>query len=445
MIASQPEATDFVLTTARENDVKFVRLWFSDILGNLKGFAINVDDLRDAIEQGVGFDGSAIEGFARIYESDMRAFPDPATFTLLPWRPRQNAVARMFCHITTPLKEPFAGDPRYVLKRNLDRLGHLGLTYYVGLELEYFYLRSSQAAEPLDQGGYFDQLSHPVASDLRRDTVLNLADMGIPVKYSHHEGAPSQHEIDLQYTDALTMADNVMTAKLVIKELAQLRGVYATFMPKPMSGVNGSGFHIHQSLYREDTNAFYEPEGEYHLSLMGRQFIAGLLRHAPEITLVTNQWVNSYKRLVPGYEAPVYASWAHVNRSDLVRVPAYKPGYESSVRVEYRAPDPACNPYLAFSVLLAAGMKGIEEEYPLPPEVAGNVFEMSPQELEGLGIATLPGSLGEAIALGERSELLEEALGSHICQSFIQNKKIEWREYRSTVTDYEVSRYLPAL
>jgi glutamine synthetase len=436
---------DYVLRTARDNDVKFIRLWFTDILGNLKGFAITVDDLEDAIERGVGFDGSAIEGFARIDESDMRAFPDPTTFALLPWRPRQNAVARMFCDICTPKVEPFLGDPRYALKRNLERLAQLGFIYYVGPELEFFYLKDSQTAEPLDRFGYFDQLSSQPAADLRRDTVLNLSEMGIPVKYSHHEGAPSQHEVDLQYTDALTMADSVMTAKLLIKELAQSRGAYASFMPKPFSTANGSGMHTHQSLFRGDRNAFYDPEDEYKLSITGKRFIAGLLRHAPEMTLVTNQWVNSYKRLVPGYEAPVYVSWAQINRSDLIRIPAYKPGYESSVRVEYRAPDPACNPYLAFSVMLAAGLKGIEEEYPVPPSVEGNVFAMSSEEREARGIKTLPGSLGEAITLAENSALLREALGEHIFTSFIRNKKIEWEQYRSTVTDYEISRYLPLL
>ena len=445
MVQDRVAERDFVLRSAQENDVKFIRLWFTDILGNLKGFAIMVEDLQDAIEQGVGFDGASIEGFARINESDMRAFPDPTTFTLLPWRPRQNAVARMFCDIRMPSGEPFAGDPRFVLKRNLERLAGMRYTYYVGPELEFFFLKDSADPVPLDNGGYFDQLSSQPASDIRRDTVLTLSDMGIPVKYSHHEAAHSQHEIDLQYTDALTMADSVMTAKLVIKELAQIRGVYASFMPKPMSDLNGSGMHTHQSLFQGNTNAFYDPDDEHHLSIVGKRFIAGLIRHAPEITLVTNQWVNSYKRLVPGYEAPTYISWAHVNRSDLIRVPAYKPGYESSVRIEYRAPDPACNSYLAFSAMLAAGLKGIEEEYPLPPPVEGNVFAMSVEERQSRGIKTLPGSLGEAIALAEESDLLREALGDYTFNSFILNKRIEWEEYRATVTDYEVSRYLPSL
>ena len=386
---------EYVLRIARDNDVKFVRLWFTDILGKLKGFALNVDDLEDAIERSVGFDGSAIEGYARIDESDMRAWPDPTTFALLPWRPRQNAVARMFCDIQTPSGEPFAGDPRQVLKRNLEHLARLGYTYYVGPELEFFYFRDNQTTEPLDTYGYYDQLSSQPTADLRRNTVLNLSELGIPVKYSHHEGAPGQHEIDLQYTDTLTMADSVMTAKLVIKELAQLSGAYASFMPKPITGVNGSGMHVHQSLFRGDDNAFYDLEDQQHLSLTGKQFIAGLIRHATEISLVTNQWVNSYKRLVPGFEAPVYVSWDHHNRSNLIRVPAYKPGYESSVRVEYRAPDPACNPYLTFSMLLAAGIKGIEEEYPVPPPVEGDIFAMSSEQLEARGIARLPGTLGE--------------------------------------------------
>jgi len=436
---------EFVLRSAQENDVKFIRLWFTDILGNLKGFAITVDDLEDAIQQGVGFDGSSIEGFARIDESDTRAFPDPTTFTLLPWRPRQNAVARMFCDIRTPKGEPFIGDPRYALKRNLQRLAQSGFTYYVGPELEFFYFRDATSPDPLDHTGYFDQLSSQPASDLRRDTVLNLAEMGIPVKYSHHEVAHSQHEIDLQYTDALTMADNVMTAKLVIKELAQLRGAYASFMPKPITGANGSGMHTHQSLFRGNRNAFFDPDEEHHLSLIGKRFIAGLIHHAPEITLVTNQWVNSYKRLVPGFEAPMYVSWAHINRSDLVRVPAYKPGYESSVRIEYRAPDSACNPYLAFSAMLMAGLKGIEEEYPVPSPVEGNVFAMPPEQRLAQGIKSLPASLGEAISLAQESQLLLDALGEHILNSFIQNKKMEWEDYRATVTDYEVSRYLPIL
>ena len=436
---------EYVLRSARDFDVKFIRLWFTDILGNLKGFAITVDDLEDALELGVGFDGAAIEGYSTDTESDMRAFPDPTTFTLLPWRPRRNAVARIFCDVRTPRGEPFIGDPRHVLKRNLERLASLGYIYYVGPELEYFYLRDAETPEPLDTYGYYDQLSSHPASDLRRDTVLNLAEMGIPVKYSHHEGAPSQHEIDLQYTDALTMADNVMTARMVIKELAQQQGVYASFMPKPFPTSNGSGMHTHQSLFRGNSNAFYDPDDDLHLSVIGKRFIAGLLRHAPEITLVTNQWVNSYKRLVPGYEAPVHVSWTMSSRLDLIRVPSYKAGYETSLRVEYRAPDPACNPYLAFSALLAAGLKGIEDEYPVPSPITGDVASMSAEERTARGIGRLPTSMGEAITLAENSELLRETLGDFVYETLIRNKKQEWEQYRSTVTDYEISRYLPLL
>ena len=445
MTAERSAEKEYVLRFARDHDVKFVRLWFTDILGKLKGFALNVDDLEDAIERGVGFDGSAIEGYARIDESDMRAWPDPTTFALLPWRPRQNAVARMFCDIQTPAGEPFAGDPRQVLKRNLEHLARLGYTYYVGPELEFFYFKDNQTTEPLDTYGYYDQLSSQPTADLRRNTVLNLSELGIPVKYSHHEAAPGQHEIDLQYTGALTMADTVVTAKLVIKELAQLSGAYASFMPKPITGVNGSGMHVHQSLFRGDDNAFYDLEDQHHLSLTGKRFIAGLIRHAPEISLVTNQWVNSYKRLVPGFEAPVYVSWDHHNRSDLIRVPAYKPGYDSSVRVEYRAPDPACNPYLTFSILLAAGLKGIEEEYPLPPPLESNIASMSPEELEARGVVRLPGTLGEAISLAEKSDLVRQTLGEPTFGSLIRNKQMEWEQYRATVTDYEVRIYLPQL
>ena len=445
MLELQSEGKEFVLRTAKENDVKLIRLWFSDILGNLKGFAITVEELEDALEHGVAFDGSAIEGSVRIYESDMIARPDPTTFRILPWRPRENSVARMFCDIYRPTGEPFEGDPRYVLRRNVQRAADLGFTYYVGPELEYFYVESQNNPRLLDQGGYFDQLPMEYASDLRRETVLTLADMGIPVKYSHHEAAPSQQEIDLQYADAITMADGVMTCKLAIKEVASNHNVYATFMPKPVSGINGSGMHVHQSLFRGDRNAFYDPEEPDKLSHLAKLYAAGLMRHAPEITIVTNQWVNSYKRLVPGYEAPIYISWASLNRSHLIRVPAYKPGREDSVRVEYRAPDPACNPYLAFSVMLAAGLAGIENEYPVPAPVEKNVFEMREEERARRGIGMLPGSLWEAISLAEHSDLLRQSLGEHVFKIFVQNKQLEEQQYRSEVTDYEIKRYLPTL
>ena len=452
MLERDPEAIDYVLHNARENDVKFVRLWFTDILGKLKGVAVTVEELESALTRGMGFDGSSIEGFARADESDMYAIPDPTTFSVLPWRPRTNAVARMFCDIVTPNGEPFDGDPRAVLRRNLERAAEFGYTYYVAPEIEFFYFENSQSTAPLDDGGYFDQDTQDPATDLRRETVLALEELGIPVESSHHEVAPSQHEIDLRHTDALTMADTVMTYRVVVKEMAMQHGYYATFMPKPVYGINGSGMHTHQSLFKGDQNVFYDPDDPDRLSGVARRFIAGLLRYAREITCVTNQWVNSYKRLVQstdgeplGYEAPVYVSWATVNRSDLVRVPAYKPGRELSRRIEYRAPDPACNPYLAFSVMLAAGLEGIENGDTLPPPAQANVYQMSDEERDELGIETLPGSLWEAVQATENSELVRKALGEHVFRSFIRNKKIEWDRYRSHVTDYEIERYLPTL
>ncbi|MAG14845.1 MAG: glutamine synthetase [Dehalococcoidales bacterium] len=443
---SREEGKEYVLKIVKEQNVKFIRLWFTDTLGALKSFAITVGELEGAFEDGMGFDGSSIEGFARIDESDMIALPDPDTFQILPWRPREHqAVARMFCDILRPGGASFEGDPRYVLKRNLKRAADLGYTYYVGPELEDFYFRDSQGTEPLDQGGYFDLTPLDAGTDLRRETVLTLEDMGIGVEYSHHEVASSQHEIDMRYTDALTMADNVMTYRLVVKEVALKYGVYATFMPKPVFGINGSGMHTHQSLFTGDRNAFFDKDDEYHLSKIGKCYIAGLLKHAPEITSVANQWINSYKRLVPGYEAPVYLSWARRNRSDLVRVPEYRPGREKATRIEFRSPDPACNPYLAFSVMLAAGLEGIEKGYEVPEPIEENVYEMSEEERQRRGIGTLPDSLLEAIHLTEKSKLVREALGDHVFSAFVENKKIEWDQYRTQVTEYELNRYLPIL
>ena len=446
------DAIDYVLHKARESGVKFVRLWFTDILGHLKGVAVTVEELENALVRGMGFDGSSIEGFARDDEVDMYAIPDPTTFSILPWRPRTNAVARMFCDIVTPDGEPFQSDPRAVLKRNLKRASDMGYTYYVGPELEYFYFKNSRSVEVLDEGGYFDQESPSLATDLRRQTVLTLEELGIPVESSHHEVAPSQHEIDLRHTDAMSMADTVMTYKVVVKEIAVRNGYYATFMPKPVYGINGSGMHTHMSLFEGNINAFYDEKDPDHLTDVARNFAAGLLRHAREITSVTNQWVNSYKRLVPsrdpeplGYEAPAFVSWARVNRSDLLRLPAYKTGREESRRIEYRAPDPSCNPYLAFSVMLAAGLDGIEGRYPLPEPVEENLYHMTEIERLELGIQTLPGSLFEAIQITENSELVRRALGDQVFDSFIRNKKIEWDQYRSQVTDYEIDRYLPTL
>lgn len=436
---------DYVLKQVRDNDIKFIHLWFTDVLGFLKSFAITADEMETALAEGMGFDGSSIEGFTRIQESDMVAFPDTNTFQILPWRPEQAGVARMFADVKKPDGSPFEGDPRYVLKRNLERASAKGFTYYVGPELEYFYFKDSQSTEVLDHGGYFDLTPLDLARDLRRQAIFSLQAMGIDVEYSHHEVAPSQHEIDLRYADALTMADNVMCYRLAVKETAQHNGVYATFMPKPIFGVNGSGMHTHQSIFRGDDNAMFDASDEYHLSPEGRAFVAGLLKHAAEITSVLNQWVNSYKRLVPGYEAPVYVCWARRNRSALVRVPMYKPGKENATRVELRSPDPACNPYLAFSVMLAAGLEGIEKGYELPPEATNNIYEMSEEERHAADIETLPEDLYEAIKLTEESELVRKALGDHVFDYFIRNKYAEWDEYKAQVTPYELDRYLSIL
>jgi glutamine synthetase len=434
-----------VLKTVRDRDIKFIRLWFTDVLGMLKSFSITADELEVALEEGMGFDGSSIEGFARIEESDMIALPDPSTFAILPWRPKEHGVARMFADILNPDMTPYAGDPRYVLKRAVKKASDQGFTMFVGPELEYFYFKNSCQTDILDQGGYFDMTPLDAASDLRRDTILALEALGIKVEYSHHEVAPSQHEIDLRYLDALSMADAAVTYRLVVKEIAQQHGVYATFMPKPIFGVNGSGMHVHQSLFKGDDNAFFDKNDKYHLSPIGKAYIAGVLKHAKELCLVIAQWVNSYKRLVPGYEAPVYVAWARRNRSALVRVPMYKPGKAKATRMEFRCPDPACNPYLAFAVMLEAGLRGIKEKYPLPEPVEEDIFEMSPKAREEAGIESLPGSLGEAIALTEKSELVRQALGDHIFNKFIDNKKIEWDRYRIHVTDYELKKYLPIL
>jgi len=435
-----------VFEVIKNKDVKFVGLWFTDILGRLKSVSIPASELETAFDEGVGFDGSSIKGFARIDESDMVAKPDPATFQIIPWRSKGDVVARMFCDIQNPDGSPYEGDPRYILKRSLERLEReYGYTFYVGPELEYFYFKNGRNPEVLDEGGYFDLTTLDAGIEMRRETILMLEAMGIKVEYSHHEVAPSQHEIDLRYRDALTMADQVMTYRIVVKEIARQHGCYATFMPKPIFGVNGSGMHTHQSLFKGDKNAFFDPDDEYHLSDVGKGYIAGLLKHAPEITSVTNQWINSYKRLVPGYEAPVYITWARRNRSTLVRVPMYKPNKEKATRVEFRSPDPACNPYLAFSVMLAAGLAGIKNRYELPPPTEKDVYLMSNEERKSEGIKTLPGSLIEAITLTEKSELVREALGDHIFNNFITSKLVEWNRYRVNVTEWELKEYLSVL
>jgi glutamine synthetase len=434
-----------ILKKMEENDIKFVKLWFTDILGFLKSFSVPFEEMEKAFNEGIGFDGSSIQGFVRIDESDMVAIPDPATFAILPWRPREKGVARVFCDIVTPDGKPFEGDPRYVLKKNLEKARKMGFTYYTGPELEYFYFKDSHGTEVLDRGGYFDLIPRDEAVDLRRETVLFCETLGIKIEYSHHEVAPSQHEIDMRYEDALTMADNVMTYRLIVKEVAYRQGVYATFMPKPLFGENGSGMHTHMSLFKGNRNAFFDVKGQYHLSDTARYFIGGLLKHAPEITSVTCQWVNSYKRLVPGYEAPVYLSWAQRNRSDLIRVPMYKPGKEEATRIEYRSPDPACNPYLAFAVMLAAGLNGIQQKIEPPEPVEENVYKMSEEERLKRRIRQLPGSLLEAIQLTEKSQMVREALGDHVFEHFIENKKVEWDRYRIQITSYEIEKYLPLL
>src|SRR4030066_944663 len=437
---------EFVLKKVHDNNVKFIRLWFTDLQGILKSCSITREELEGALQEGMGFDGSSIEGFSRIEESDVIALPDPNTFQMLPWSPPENGVARMFCDVLNPDGSHFEGDPRWVLKKELRKIGESGYTYYIGPELEYFYFKSDKGKpETLDRGGYFDLTTLDAASPLRRDTILCLESMGIGVEYSHHEVAPSQHEIDLRYTDALTMADNAMTYRMIVKEIATRNGVYATFMPKPIFGVNGSGMHTHQSLFKGDKNAFHDPKDKYNLSSTAKHFIAGLLHHSKEIVAITNQWVNSYKRLVPGYEAPVYISWARRNISTLVRVPMYKPGKEKATRIEFRSPDPACNPYLAFAVMLAAGLKGIEKGYELPPPVEEDIFEMSEKARKKHGIDSLPGNLYEAVQLTEQSELVRETLGDHIFHKFIENKKIEWDQYRTHVSQFELEKYLPIL
>jgi glutamine synthetase len=440
------QTTEDVRKIVKDKDVSFIQYWFTDVLGVLKSFAITPSELEEGLTEGMGFDGSSIEGFARIHESDMIAKPDPTTFQLVPWRSEERPVARMFCDIINPNDgTPYEGDPRYVLKRLLNKVAEQGYTFYVGPELEYFYFKDSKGTEFLDAGGYFDSRPLDMAGDLRRETIFALQEMGIQVEYSHHEVAPSQHEIDLRYDEGLKMADKTMTYRLTVKEIARQQGVHATFMPKPVFGENGSGMHVHQSLFKGAKNAFYDPDDKYNLSDMGKHYIAGLMRHAPEITAVTNQWVNSYKRLVPGYEAPVYVSWARRNRSAMVRVPMYKPGKEAATRMEFRSPDPACNPYLAFAVMLGAGMEGIEKKYELPDPIEEDIFEMNPAERKAHGITDLPGNLYAAILEAENSELVKKVLGDHIFDKFIENKKIEWDHYRTHVSRFELDRYLPIL
>jgi glutamine synthetase len=440
---------DFVLRALEERDVRFVRLWFTDVLGSLKSVAVAPAELEGAFSEGIGFDGSAIEGFARVYEADMLAKPDPSTFQLLPWRGEGPSTARMFCDILMPDGSASYADPRYVLKRTLSSAADRGFTFYTHPEIEFYLLKDRPAdgavPEPVDRSGYFDHTSQSIAHDFRRDAITMLESMGISVEFSHHEGGPGQQEIDLRYADALSTADNVMTFRVVVKEVALTQGVFASFMPKPFTEFPGSAMHTHLSLFEGDNNAFFDASADYHLSKTGRAFIAGLLTHAAEITAVTNQWVNSYKRLAGGGEAPAYVCWGHNNRSALVRVPMYKPAKSNSTRVELRSIDSAANRYLAFAVMLAAGMKGIDESYELPAGAEDDVWSLTEPERRAMGIAPLPQNLHDAVSVMERSELVAETLGEHVFDFFLRNKKAEWEEYRQQVTEFERARMLPVM
>jgi glutamine synthetase len=436
-----------VLRQAQEGDVKFIRLWFTDVVGRLKSFAITREELEGALAEGMGFDGSSVTGFNAIEESDMIALPDPTTFRVMPWQSGERSVGRMMCDIRTPEGEPYEADSRHVLRRALDRMRSLGFDdFKIGPELEYFLFRIEDGRPvPLDAGGYFEETTADAAAGLRKHTVLALEEMGIPVEYLHHEVGPSQHEIDIRYSDALGMADHCVTYRAIVKEVAQQHGVYATFMPKPLFGENGSGMHTHQSLFTGGRNAFFDPEDRWYLSGVAKSFIAGQLRHAREISLLFAQWVNSYKRLVPGYEAPVYVAWSRRNRSALIRVPLYHVGKEAATRAEIRCPDPSCNPYLAFAGLLHAGLEGVERGYELPDPMETNLYDLTAAERRRLGIESLPESLGEATALAAESPIVERALGSDLRDRLISLKQAEWDEYRTQVTPWELDRYLQIL
>jgi glutamine synthetase len=425
---------EFVLRTIEERNIRFIRLWFSDVLGTLKSVAIAPAELENAFDEGIGFDGSAIEGFARHTESDMLAKPDPATFSILPWRTEAPGAARMFCDITMPDGSPSHSDPRNVLRRTLDKAAKMGYTCYTHPEIEFFLFKSQPekgvAPVPVDQGGYFDHTPAVVGHDFRRQAITLLEAMGISVEFSHHEGAPGQQEIDLRYADALSTADNIMTFRHVIKEVALEQGFYASFMPKPFTDHPGSGMHTHVSLFEGENNAFYDASAEFHLSKVGRSFVAGILKHAAEMTAITNQWVNSYKRLQGGGEAPSLINWGPSDRGALVRIPMYKPNKENSTRIEFRSPDSACNPYLAYAVMLAAGLKGIEEGYVLEETNKADA---------------LPANLHEAIVAMEGSELVRQTLGEHVFEFVLRNKRAEWQDYRRQVSAYELDRYLPVL
>ena len=442
---STERQAEYVLQTVSKRGIRFVRLWFTDVQGFLKSVAISPAELEVALSEGMTFDGSAIDGYARVQEADMVARPDPSTFHIVPWRD-ENDVARMFCDILRPDGTPFEGDPRSVLRRNLRRAADLGYSFYVGPEIEFFYFRDAGPdPQVLDRGGYFDLTPLDAAQEYRRVTIGHLEQLGIPVEYSHHEVAPSQHEIILRYDDALAMADNVMTFRLAVKEVALGQGVHATFMPKPLEGHDGSGMHLHLSLFRDEENAFWSPGSDDGLSDVAHSFIAGLLHHAPAITAITNQWVNSYKRLVSGFEAPIYTSWARNNQSALVRVPTPKAGKPESTRIEFRLPDSATNPYLAFAAVLAAGLDGVERGLEPPAELRGDVLALSPAERDAHGIRRLPETLSEALDALSASELMHAALGDHVIDWFLRNKRKEWDRYQHHISRFELEQYLPVL
>src|SRR5438876_2422732 len=443
---SSEESRKRVRGRIEKEGVEFVLLWFSDIEGHLKSFAVTPAETEAALDDGMGFDGSSITGFNAIEESDMVAIPDPETFQLMPWKEGETKVARMICDIVTPDGNPYEGDPRHVLHRALERMRELGFdTYNVGPELEYFLFTDDEGTETLDEGGYFAMTTLDAASELRQETVRALEGMGIPIEYVHHEVGPSQHEIDMRFSDALAMADHTVTYRLIVKEIAKKSGYHATFMPKPIFGENGSGMHTHQSLFKDGRNAFFDGDDEWNLSAAGKAFIAGQLRHAREISAVFAQWVNSYKRLVPGYEAPVYVAWSRRNRSALIRIPLYKPGAEQATRAELRCPDPACNPYLTFACLLHAGLEGIEHGYELPEPMETNLYHLTAEQRRERGIGWLPEPPGEAIDALAGSERARKALGPHLSDRYVELKRKEWDEYRVQLTDWERDRYLSVL
>lgn len=440
-----PQTKNDLIKIMDEHQVRYVRLWFTDILGYLKGMSITRSEIEAVLDHGQGFDGSSIEGFVRIEESDLMAIPDLDTFTVIPWTINGEKIAFLFCDIQTPDGRPYEGDSRYILKRVLKELAEDGYTAYMGPEIEYFYFKDSSSPEIIDKGGYFDYTAIDTPIKIRKKTIKALESVGIPVECSHHEVAPSQHEIDLKYQGALKMADSAMIYRLIVKEIAASEGYYATFMPKPIFGVNGSGMHTHQSLFEENRNTFFDKNDEYNLSKTARSYVAGLLKHVREFTLITNQWVNSYKRLVPGYEAPAYISWGRRNRSSLIRIPMYRVGREEATRVEIRSPDPACNPYLAFAVMIASGYDGIKNGLKLADPIEENIFHMDEPKRNKLKLETLPNSLENAVREFEKSEFMRNVLGDHVFYKLIDNKKVEWDRYRVAVMDFEIENYLPLL